>query len=172
MKKILLVLVLTLGSFAVADAQKKGFTSAVWYQASPVSLNGHSELKTSEFVIAPGYAFNRHLFVRLHGELSIGLFDVSPVKTYEANGLIGGSVGYNIVDSKEWGLFEGAVTVGNTLCAENWRFMYYDAAVRWNLPSRYPMKLSLGVGVRYYKSHNARFDDFCNLYVGLGFRFN
>ncbi len=172
MKKVLLVLVLALAPFAVANAQKKGWTASVWYQAGNGALSGHSEMRTADLVLAPGYAFNRHLFVRLHGELSIGLFDVAPVKTYEINELLGISAGCNIADWGYWGLLEGAVTVGNTLFSENWPFTYYDAAIRWNIFSQNPTKLSFGLGVRYHQSHSSDYPGFYKFYVGIGFRFN
>lgn len=171
MKKIILLGLFMAGALCTANAQEKGWTSGMWYQAGR-SVNKGSELTMSNFVIAPGYAFNEHFFMRLHAELSIGLFDFSSGRTYEANGLIGASAGCNLFTSPEWGIVEFAATVGNTTGGSDWSYMYYDGAVRWSFTGKYPMKMSLGAGVRYCQSHNSHYGDYFNLYVGLGFRFN
>lgn len=173
MKKVFLVLIIALTSLTAINAQEKGWTSGWWFQGGTGALNGHSEMETVDLVLAPGYAFNSRLFVRLQGELSIGLFDVAPVKTYETNGLLGVSLGYNIARfRRNWGFMEGNVTVGNTLFSENWPFTYYDAAFRWNMPSHSTGKLSFGIGVRYHQSHTSDYGDYFKFYVAMGFRFN
>lgn len=173
MKKIILSVLLLLGGIGISNAQEKGPVSAIWYQASSfISLNGHTEMTAIDLVFAPGYAFNKYLFARLQGELSVGLFDVQPVRTYEINGLLGLSLGSNFFRSPDIGIFEGAVTVGNTIENKNWSFIYYDASVKWGMTSRYPITPTWGIGVRYYQSHNSNFNNFCNLYVSIGFTTN
>lgn len=156
-----------------AAAQKKGPNVGLWYQASAASLDGKSELKNFDLLMAPGYSFSRSFFVRLQGEFYAGLFEIDGTRDWEMNFLIGPTIGYNIIKRAETaGIVEVAGTAGTTTTKNTWNFFYYDLTLRWHMPSKFPGKLSFGLGARYYQSKDSLRPDYLHMTVGLGFHFN
>ena len=174
MKKFIVLLGLLAFAGGVCSAQTKGYTLGSWFQGESISLNGHKEFKSVGLVVAPGYAFNSSIFVRLQYDLVVGMWNRGgDSKTYRTNSTLGPSVGWNIVkNNREWGIVDLVATVGNTLENKDWSYIYYDLGASWTMRGSDRTGLSLGFGVRYNDSHNSRYGNYCTLYVRWGFRFN
>ena len=175
MKGSILLIVLLACSVAAGNAQTKGWTAAAWFQADAIPLNGHKDFSSVGMVIAPGYAFSPSFFTRLQCDLTVGMWD-DGVDTgiFNRNMTLGPAVGYNIIKNNPvWGIVDISAAVGKTLQNKNRSYHFYDLGLGWAfVPARDKMKMQLGIGIRYTDSHNRGFDDYCSMYVKLGWRFN
>lgn len=182
MKKFGILLGILVFAAGTGNAQEKGLTVGYWDQSSirMTSLNGREEFQANEIVFAPGYAFNRSVFVRAQLEGVIGLWDHGERgRTYRLNSALGASVGWNAIKSEEWGIVELAAATGNSMYNRDWSYLFCDFGISW-LQSEFltakndkkRLGFLVGIGARYYNSHNSRFENYCNLYLKVGFRFN
>ncbi len=175
MKKITLVFLLIIlgkpGAAQTTDTMK-GFVSTFetrfGTQSSSLPFDKHPEFMAVETEIAPGYGFNPHLSLYVPVALSAGLFDNGGVKNYETTGQIGLALGYSPLHDRRQRL-EIIARTGSTL-GGNWQFMYYDLGLRYGLGSGAKSGLYVGAGIRYYDTYRGPFDNYCNLYISIGFR--
>ncbi len=184
MKKFIVLLGLLAFAGGVSSAQTKGFTYGIWTQGSMgrVSLNGHREFGTMDLSAAAGYAFSPSIYLRLQLDATYGMWDYGAEKggkTWRENGSLGPTIGYNFYKNPAWGIVDVAATVGNSLYFKSdWSYMFYDLSFNWAFPflnrndNGNKMRVFVGMGVRYYDTHNSNFDNYCNLYAKVGFRFN
>ncbi len=147
--------------------------AALGFQMGNISLNSDSKPFTSaEMQIVNGYNFNKRLTLKIPLDVAVNLFDYADGgKDHYLNTTLGLGISYNIVNGKEWGSVELALTSGSALGESALYYLYYDAGVRWNM-FHVRTKMYVGLGVRYYDTRKAGYPDYMKMYAALGFRFN
>ena len=174
MRKLgILTLLLTLVYIANVQGQTgKGLAFDFEARVTPTSLNGHPEYSSDNMLVAFGYNFNSRLSLKACLDIITGLFDVSPVKTYEFNSSLGANLAYNIFNISSFGTFDAIVAVRNSLGNRSWSFICYEAGIRWGLPVSLPTKMTMNIGIQFMQSHNGNYPDYLSIYAGVGFKFN
>jgi hypothetical protein len=189
MKKLIVMLGLALfactavGMVETASAQEKGFNGAVWTHVSGSMNRRHNDFNAMGIAIAPGWNFNRSLYVRLPIDATYGLWGrKSGVRHWDEDMTIGPMIGYNIIKSdSKWGILDVNASAGRSIIwNSDWNYMYYDMGVNWDVHAFDDYRVNeddisrtlLGIGVRYYDSYNNRFGNGWNFYIKLGIRFN
>ena len=185
MKRVIILSILAIFvSVSAASAQEKGYTAVFSLREEAFNMNGHNNFFSTNFSLAPGYAFNSRLFLRAQLDVVIAMWDGagsisnrSGSGTYTTNVTLGPAFGVNVMKDKGHGILDVTGSVGHSLLVKRWRYVYYDLGVNWAIPvSSNPRKFEFrpyfGVGVRYNDSYRSTMSDLCNFYVQVGFRFN
>lgn len=169
-RNFVFALLLLMFSANSVSAQQKGLSGRSGFQASFASLNNQSEFKGYEYYVSPGYRFSSNFSTWVQAEVAIAHFKVDGVKNFEENGTLGIGAGYNFLNSNE-GTLELSVTAGNTLGGSDWKYLYIDGGLKWAI-GKEKTRMYFGFGIRYYNSHNERYENYFNTYATIGFKIN
>lgn len=149
--------------------QQKGFQATARYQVSTNRpYSAQYDFSSVDFMLAPEYAFNNWLSVRVPFTVACELYR-TPTQTFDRPLLIGGTVACDFLSNGVLTLgIEGSI--GGTVTASIRKYVYYDGGFFFHLGRR--TKFSIGLGYRYYQSNRTAGQSYHTMYAGIGIRFN
>lgn len=172
MRKVLIAVcaLLFFMTFSSSNAQTKGITVSYWtYGALPLEKDG--PMRTS-FNASIGYNFNEHFALQGLITPDFVFFTKNDINTFEGNILLGLAGSYMLYDRDMTGheIFVGAA---NTIGAKKYKYNYFDIGYRMNVGiGKTKIKLTYGLGIKYYNSQSSSFDNSTAIYVNVGVKFN
>lgn len=112
--------------------QQKGFQATARYQVSTNRpYSAQYDFSSVDFMLAPGYAFNNWLSVRVPFTVACELYR-TPTQTFDRPLLIGGTVACDFLSNGVLTLgIEGSI--GGTVTASIRKYVYYDGGFFFHL---------------------------------------
>ena len=145
MKKLLVLACLLLSSLGLGlHAQvTKGPSLGLWYEYGLNKPFRTSDMMSANLVAGFGYSFNGKWFVRIPVKYAVGLYKMPETKTFEGYLVMGGTVGYDVVNTSTH-VIELTLTAGGTVTKGNYQYAYYDVGAALHIgPQQDITKLQL-----------------------------
>lgn len=184
MKLLKFLFALILGSLSLtAQAQDPNTTTQTPWDKLPlhfgINVTGgrdFDDFQSFSFNLSAEYDFAKRFFLIAKYDDTYGLFKDGNNRTWFQNHALGGglgahlfSFGPNAQNIKEESL-DLCLTAGGVVGKSDWRYVYYDGALR--LASLRRNRASLSVGYRYYDATGSSLvGNLSHVYVSIGWRF-
>ena len=167
-----------------AQAQRPDEVSQSSFEKLPVhfginATGGHNfdDFQSISFNLSFEYDFAKRFFLIVKYDDTYGLFKDGDSRTWFQNHGLGGGLGVHLfsfgADSpgeKDNESLDLCITAGSVVGKSDWRYVYYDGALRFTPLHRNRTTLSLGY--RYYDATSrSLIGNQSNLYLSIGYRF-
>lgn len=168
MKYTLLSLILFCAPIFVAAQEHTGIFG-LHFQGSSLS----KEFKPVSYGLELGYNFTNKLYAAARLDREISLFKKAGVKDYTRSYVIGLDAGYKVLTVGDTSV---GVQVGSGVNpgakSNEWKYVYYEGQLYFEIKVRSGLTPRFGVGVRYYDSHRDMYPNRTSVFGTIAFRIN
>lgn len=170
MKKFLFA-TLVLLAVSAAGAHAQTFMDRVHFEAAMAAGAKHNGITPVDFSFRALVDFVPASYLFIAVEDNISLYDVEGVKSYSTGVGIGGGVGVRLLGSKsENHSFDVRARAVGSVGNPYWQRNSYDLSLAWYVrTARFSPVVELGY--RFIDSRTTGIDDYCNLFLSIGFRY-